>query len=269
MKGTIMASHLSLVQYVPDAATNERINIGVIAMGDGRARSLFLQNWARVRQFAGKEVTFLKELERDARHWDEATIHRLASQWTGSIQFTKPAFSMLTADELLLDGARRYLIEQSTAERGYRAKADAVRIVKARVKQALVDRLGGYARALIKDRSYETPGKHLKYEFDVSVANGHTLFAAQGLSFEVPATRRLEKEISATAWLIEDVKSAQPDVPIGVAVLPPKRALDDTFAKATTLYQQLGAEVLTEGDQLSRWAERMVDQLPPEVRRRK
>ncbi|HQU44959.1 MAG TPA: DUF3037 domain-containing protein [Pirellulales bacterium] len=37
-----MASFYSVVQYVPDAVRDERINIGVLTFGDGRVRHLFV-----------------------------------------------------------------------------------------------------------------------------------------------------------------------------------------------------------------------------------
>src|SRR3954471_19980759 len=95
-----------VVQYVPDAVMNERINVGVVVLDAGKARALFLSKWQRVRSFAGHDVSFLRELEHESRHWDEPTVRRLASQWTGSIQFTSPRFTLLRPDEAVVDAAR-------------------------------------------------------------------------------------------------------------------------------------------------------------------
>src|SRR5664279_3998902 len=102
-----------VVQYVPDAVTNERINIGVVVLAAGRARSAFLTNWSRVKQFAGKDISFLKVLQKDSKTWDESTVRRLSSQWTGSIQFTPPRFTTLSPEDAIFDGIRRYLPERS------------------------------------------------------------------------------------------------------------------------------------------------------------
>src|SRR5437660_835922 len=106
-----MASFYSVVQYLPDPVRNERVNVGVLAFGGGRLRSQFLTNWNRVKQFVGRDVSFLIELSRDARRWDEQTVRTLAGQWTGSIQLTEVAASVLDTDELLVDSVGRYLVE--------------------------------------------------------------------------------------------------------------------------------------------------------------
>ena len=118
---------------------------------------------------------------------------------------------------------------------------------------------------MIKGPSYQLKGRHLPYEFDISVGNGRPLFAAQGISFEVPSTRRLDKEIAATAWLIEDVKLEEPDFPILVGALPPKERFDgDIYEKASALFSELGADVIGE-DGISSWAEEQLMSLPSEL----
>ncbi len=261
--------HTVVVQYVPDAVVNERINVGVIILHDGRARSLFLENWARVKHFASANVSFLKDIQRESQSWDEATVRRLAEQWTGSVQFTQPRFTLLPPGEALIDSARRYLSDRTSPEQKYRRKTNAVRIVRSRVKEKLTERLGALGRALMKDSSYELKGEHLAYEFDVSVGNGVPYFAAQGLSFEVPVNRRLEKEVSSTAWLINDVLRRTPDLPIGVAVLSPRLESGrewDNFQDASAMFEALGARVVKERD-VSEWAEEMIDALPQEILR--
>lgn len=255
-----MASFYSVVQYVPDAVRDERINIGVVAFGGGSVLHLFVENFSRVRHFCGRDVSFLRDVAFDAKNWDEHAVRQLAESWTGSVQVTKPAPSLLSPDELLIDSASRYLIEESPAERGYRVKSDAVRLIRRRIREKLVDRLGTAGRALLRDRNYPLKGQHMAYEFDVSVGNGKPLFAAQGLSFEVPISRKLDKDISATAWLVQDVKRAHNDLPIGVVVLPPSNK-SDNFDQAIRTFDELGAEVVYEHE-LSRWADSMVQRIP-------
>jgi hypothetical protein len=255
-----------VVQYVPDSVMDERINVGVIVVDDGRTRSLFLDNWQRVKQFSGKDVSFLKGIARDSRDWDEATVNRLVTQWTGSVQFSKPSFTTLPIDEALLDSAKRYLFERSAETQGYRNKAAAVQLVRRRIREKLIEKIGTAGRALIKGPTYELRGQYSAYQFDVSVGNGEPYFAAQGLSFEVPNTRHLEKGIASTAWLVEDVKRITPDFPIGIAVLPPKRDADrlsqDNYEEALNIFRQLNAEVILERD-FSVWADRVSEETLP------
>lgn len=259
-----MKSFYAIVQYGPDPVRNEQVNIGVLAYGDGRVRSLFLRNWRRVRQFADKDVSFLKDIAHDAQHWDEAAVKRLASQWTGTVQITEPSASILPPDELLVDAGFRYLVEPASAKRGYRGKADAVRIIRHRVREKLMEKMGPVGRKLLRERDYLLPGKHMAYQCDLSVGNGRPIFAAQGLSFELPETRHLAKEISATAWLIEDVRAASPDFPIGVMAIRPRpsdgEALEETYGRAVRTFTELGATVFEEDGM--QWVDRMVGMVP-------
>src|ERR1700682_5257485 len=97
-----MPSHYSIVQYVPDPISDERINVGVIATGDGGAvRVRFLNHWQRVRQFGLRDVSFLqdfarrieigqRELNLSGDEWSEPILRRLSSEWIQSIQLTEP-----------------------------------------------------------------------------------------------------------------------------------------------------------------------------------
>jgi Protein of unknown function (DUF3037) len=58
---TAMPGYYSVVQYLPDPVTDERVNIGVITYGDGGIRCRFLRTWTRVRMFGGEDVSFLRE----------------------------------------------------------------------------------------------------------------------------------------------------------------------------------------------------------------
>lgn len=261
-----------IVQYVPDAVRNERINIGVIVLHNGKASPLFLDNWQRVKQFAGKDVDFLKAIKWESRSWDESAVLRLSQQWTGSVQFSEPRFTTLSPDAAKFDAASRYLVAPTPAVQGYRDKTYVVKLVKRRIREKLTEKIGPAGGALIKDASYELKGAHSAYRFDVCVGNGEPYFSAQGISFEVPSGRRLEKEITSTAWLIEDVRRLHRDFPIGIAVLPPKTAssgiAEREFGEATAMFQNLGATVIQEHD-LSEWADRMANTaLPPSVYRR-
>lgn len=56
-----MSAYYTVVQYVPDPVTDERVNIGVIAFDRGVVRSRFLRNWRRIQQFGSENLAFIKE----------------------------------------------------------------------------------------------------------------------------------------------------------------------------------------------------------------
>ncbi len=101
----------------------------------------------------------------------------------------------------------------------------------------------------------------MEHQFDLAVGNGHPIFAAQALSFQIPETRKLDKEVSAAAWIVQDVKQQLPDLPIGVVVSPPRQA-NARYRDAVAAFRELNAEVVEEGA-LDAWADRMADLVPP------
>lgn len=260
-----MTSYYSIIQYIPDAVRNEAVNLGVVTYGDAQKplRTTFLQNWQRVRCLADEAVdigALRRRLLLEAAEWDEATIVRLAGHWTGSVQLTKPAASLLNPDDLLVDIARRILPDDAPAKGGRRAKVDAVRIMKKQVGERLSARFGPAGRVYLRKKGHAVAGHHMSYEFDVSVGNGQPIFAMQGLSFEIPESRRLTKEISATAWLIEDVKRSNSALPIGVMVLAPDHPTK-VYDQARTTFAELSADVLNENE-VSDWAGNLVELMP-------
>jgi hypothetical protein len=56
-----MSSRYSVIQFIPDAIADERINIGVIAYGEGAIFVRSLQDWQRVRCFAGHDPSLLRD----------------------------------------------------------------------------------------------------------------------------------------------------------------------------------------------------------------
>ena len=59
-----MPSRYCIIRYVPNPLTEERVNVGVIAYDDTQVRVRFLERWNRVKHFAGRDITFLRDLAR-------------------------------------------------------------------------------------------------------------------------------------------------------------------------------------------------------------
>ncbi|MDZ4689067.1 MAG: DUF3037 domain-containing protein [Planctomycetaceae bacterium] len=256
-----MASHYSIVQYIADAAKDERVNIGIVTFGDGRMIRLFTDNWSRIKHFTRTDIDWLRDVVRDARHWDEEFVRDLAAHPRGSVHVTEPSASVLSPEDLAFFVGQRLLTEDPVNQRGYQRKSDVVRVVKSRVREKLRNRFGVAGSALVREHDYPFAGRRMQHQFDVAVGNGRPIFAAQALSFQIPETRKLDKEVSAAAWIVQDVKQAFPDFPIGVIVSPPRQA-NARFNDAVAAFQYLNAEVVQEGA-LDAWADRMADLVPP------
>jgi succinate dehydrogenase/fumarate reductase flavoprotein subunit len=110
-----MSSHYAIIQYVPRPIANERINIGVIVVGEGGCRVQFLRNWDRVKAFGGEDIGFL--LEFAERFFDVEIpvtidwISRAVVNWQNSIQIEHGGASLDGIDELLGDVVEKYLVE--------------------------------------------------------------------------------------------------------------------------------------------------------------
>src|SRR5215204_5185211 len=105
-----MASRYSVIQYLPDPATDERINFGVLAYGGGEAYARFVRDWRRIRGFGGQDTLFLREFARDveastssqgrlplfgAETLDPDELILSVGTWKNSIQLTEPRASTL------------------------------------------------------------------------------------------------------------------------------------------------------------------------------
>jgi Protein of unknown function (DUF3037) len=262
-----MPSYYSVVQYVPDPVADERINVGVIVFGDGVVRSRFLRSWRRVQALSGTDVTFLREFvgavatwapeQRDlpgiaeVREVTGSALRAMAGHWINSIQFSEPRASLAAPDAVMADIAARFLKEPTPRRRGFRDRRAAAQAAYIQLRAALQQVAGPQTHAVLA-RYVKVAGRFDEHRFDISVQNGRTILAAQGLSFEVPASRELEKEVDAVAWAIDDVHRAAESPALAVVALPPK-SRSRVFDRAVNVFRGLGATVVQE-DEIGAWA---------------
>lgn len=258
-----MPAYYSLVQYVPDLIRNERINIGVVVFLENHVSAHFIENWERVRNF-GANISSLQGVARQIESMSAQNFKEAIDTWQFSIQFTQPAASLLDVDLLLLDMAKRCLIDPDKPVKKYRTRQDAIALTKNRLSVALKNQIGKAAKTLIKER-YNLRGKLDPHECDLAVVNGKTLTATSILSFETPETRDQSKVIDAIKWMVGDVKQGTPDLPVSVVMLPPKTP-SQLYDRSVGTLNKIGAEVVEESD-LDNWCERTAIHVHGEVSR--
>jgi hypothetical protein len=226
-----MPSHYSVIRYVPDSVTDERINVGVIAVGDGGTHARFLAHWHRVREFGAPDLRFLHEFARElelrrdprlngGRDWNHDELMRLASGWTNSIQFSEPRASLKTSAELIEEVAVRFLRDEAAPAQAYRARSQAIELALSKAKAALRNRFGVRGAALVNKR-VPLQGAVYSHHFDLVIGNDQPYFAGQMLSLELPDQRRVEKDIDAAGWTIQDLRQYAPDLSAAVLALMP------------------------------------------------
>jgi len=279
-----MSAKYSIIQYVPDIITDEKINIGVVAFDRDTVRVRFLSNWERVRRFANQDVKFLQVFAKDLENaaspdallpgveefprLNEDFILAMIRKSVNSIQLTESRGSVKQVDELLNDISARFLSEHFVVRRDYRDRRAAIHLAKSKIRQVLLahleDEMG--ADHFLKSAS-SLDGKHQPHTFDTVVANGVPYLAANGISFELPEARKLKTHIDAFAWSIRDVHDRDPAFPIGVVTLPPKpdneehARLQELYEQTVTVYTDLGAEILNENN-IEMWAQKVINKIP-------
>jgi hypothetical protein len=251
-----MPAFYTVVQYVPDPARGERLNVGVIVFGEGHVRSRFVENWSRVRAFGEENIGFLRSFARHADRLTEQKVKEIAGAWRASIQLTEPAGSLLSPSDLLVDAASRYLRAASPQARQYRTRQQAVALTRQTVREAVTNRLGSRAERLVKN-NLPLSGPRGEHEFDVGARNGRPYFAARALSFETGCRSDLLRQIESTEFAIEDVRREEEELPLAVVVLPPKGGVDvGLFQTAVENFRELDAKVVEEKE-LPEWAQEM------------
>jgi Protein of unknown function (DUF3037) len=270
-----MASKYSIVQYVPNPIANERINIGVVAFNEEQVRVQFLTNWERVRNFGMEDITFLKTF---AQRMSEAAecglifpgdnpnapyqerLNKIAQDWLNSIQWTEPRGSLEDVDSLLEDIASNFLGDLNLPKPHRRDRQDAARLTTSKFRNVFQQQVKNDYKELLKT-SYSVQGTHAESKFDAVVANGRPYLAAHGVSFEVKIPEYLQ---SSLFWMISNVKQSQPDFPIAIVALQPKKdfnnyqELQQTYRQATSTFSELGAKVLAE-DEVESWVLERLD----------
>jgi hypothetical protein len=259
-----MVSFYSVLQYVPDPLADERVNVGVIAFDANTFQCQLLDDWRRVHSFGARSVTELRgavrelegELEQQAQESPGETksrIDELARTWRHSIQMTVSRASTMAVSDLMVE-MTGIMLKQSPIQRRPRTKTAILAQARVSLERVLEDR-----RDLVRGRA-PVPGRYINHEVDLAVVNGKVLLAAQAISFARAPSSTLEKDVSATAWVIEDVRQAEGAPQLAVIVGAPDDRKRGDFVTATKLFADMDAQVVpTEG--VDSWAQELAPRL--------
>lgn len=267
-------SRYSVVRYVPDPLREEYINIGVVLTTDDGSFSdcRFLQNWKRPRDFAHRDVTFLKDVAADfgvrvnrqpqlldSGATNSLSLHRLAEEWQNVVRLSTPRTSVASDPARLLDELYVQYVApvQGRTNRG-RDKRHAVRLARDELRQALAERDALEQVSISQNEVFH--GQADFHEFGLIVRNGKPLAGVEALSFELPPSRDIDKDIESTAWAIRDVRDRYPEMLLSVVMLPPAGDRKD-YVRARTVYEGMHARVATP-DNLTEWAAETASKIP-------
>lgn len=280
-----MASYYTVVQYVPDAIADERINIGVIVAGEGKVRVRFLNRWGRVKQFSGnRDISFLQEFGRrledasygqlmlphpDLRDRDllsEEILRSMIDGWGGSIQFTPTRGSLDSHDDLLDTVSSRFLREHVRPPPKFRGRREVANLTIENVKDALETAVGPDVASHVLKRRSTTHGRVYHHTLDAVVSNGRMYYAAHGLSYENPDQSVVEHDMQTTLWAIRDIRDSIPDLPIGIVLFPPLvNSRTRRFRNDIDALKKVGADTLVE-QEIASWAQELSSAVSPGLR---
>jgi hypothetical protein len=124
-----------------------------------------------------------------------------------------------------------------------RSRLTAARIAADLLLRAVQERVPNSAKDLV-DKNGQLTGQLESHRVDVVLGNGRPLAAVQALSFEGADTLALQRDVDATAWLVEDMKRKHKALPMAVFLLPP-RTEAKTYLRAKRLFPRLKSDLVS------------------------
>lgn len=257
------AYQYAVIKYVPDAARQETVNVGVVvAIPDSpsaEVRVLKRADATRLKWLGIKDDTgFLQDIADDLAHPSIVAADALARarlEWGGTIQVSELHAALHDDPADLCDELyNRYVANPRTKQTPtYRDR----RAVRRTVTTSLRAKL---PREAIRPNA-AVPGKHAPHKFDLGLGNGHLLHAIATMSFDAQASSdAFQTEIDAWAWAITDVRDSDAALPISVVTIGSGSRLNRT----ATMYEALGARLIREAH-IEEWARGVASEIGPLV----
>ena len=263
-----MVSYYSILQYVHDPVKDERINVGVFAFDQTRCKFVHTDNWSHLKCVCGSQcILAVKEAVRDLRYWGEKEVRKFADSPFGNFNMTFPSASVLTPEELLLYISKRVLPANAATQIDYRVKSQVVRDVRRQFREKLKRKFGPGGVALLRDRDRLIFSTNVPVNPDIAVGNGdaEVQTVVQVLSFEEQDHNKVQRDVSATGFIIRSIKEANDPISkarIGVVYVPPKTGASEMknyFDLAIDEFKK-NAELI-DVSKMNDWAGRQVDGL--------
>jgi hypothetical protein len=279
-----MVSYYSVVQYVPDPIANERINIGVVAFGDGMILSRFSETWERrARRFGHeKDLSYVRDFVDHIQSADrtqflnvwgeqrvsETEIRRIAEEWRGSLQLTVPRAST-ESPALLLEGVASKFLRGRATVAPYRSRMQGMHLAAHALRMA-VDAVTGQKdeAAHLVHRYVPINGELDHHQLDVGIKNGALLHGTWAISFDINDHIKVEHDIKRTAWSVADVRKVEARVPLSIFMLLSQSHSDaKQLRDAKKMFRGLDAEVVEE-DSVLDWAKTIAERVVPSAMRK-
>lgn len=262
-----MTSFYSIIKYVPDPLAGESINIGVVSFSGNQVLLKFVDNWSRARNLANHEPETAKSVARDltdqlkAGKLDAERIMKFADAWQNQVQWTSPHASLKSVEDLFQDVVGAYLFERDVKIR----KPGKRRAIKLAIDSLTSELHKNFhvptsrIRSFIKT-DYPAAGKLEQHSLDLAIVNGALKTAAVAVSFSQVNNAHIKRDIDAIAFVIEDIRKANGNLPLSVLAYSEGADLS-IVQNAEKLFQNWNTKVITE-KQVGAWSQSVVKSLP-------
>lgn len=256
-------SRYVVVRYFPVSDNGECVNAGVIAYDDTKVLATFVDDWRRLQRFGHEDITFLREFARDVERRSslsvdpsirltKVSVEEMASRWAHAVQFSQPAGSTLSVEELLKEISEHFLPNPKVILSSPRNRTAAKKVAREALREAFVLRGVHKPTEFIRSDSIIN-GKVKQHKLDFVVSNGRPRDGISAFSFEGGISDRLMTEVEATGYAFGDLREAYPDLELSVVVLEPEPATSE-YQTAINVFKGINAKVVTEAD-ADAWAE--------------
>ena len=267
-----MTCQYSVLQFTPDPVAGELLNIGIVAWNADSAACKITNNWRRIRAIAGEKLesiqSYADQLASLANSWgplsgdsfQENIVSRVSVGAYAGFRLTPPRASVKTPRDVVSAVSHVFLSIVDADRERRRTRATAIAIATRALKVAVVSKFVDetYLNHLVLRESVE--GKFERHKVDLALRNGKVVSGSYAFSFESSDLGRIQKEVDATAWAIEDIRRGNSDVRLSVLTLPPTPLATSAYDRAVRLFAAMHVPVVTEAA-LSGWATSEVNEL--------
>jgi DUF3037 family protein len=268
-----MATLYSVIRYLPSALSDESVNVGLLFVDGHTVKIRSLQEWDRLKCFAGREWKSVRRLIADIKDAPASVLdinpadnadklNEKLSHWQRSLRFSEIRGSLEKSDALAQSLSSVFL-RQATENRldiNGRRKA-IVDNIYAAVQSAYAVRFDRRPTGLLK-RDIKAAGRRTQHKVDVGIANGSLYAGAFAISFANVQENRQWRDTDAIAFALEDMTIDKAQTPLAVLLDVPEET--SASARARTLFGDFGAELLTT-NQIQTWAQKAVMNVPDDV----
>lgn len=192
----------------------------------------------------------------------ESDIHRIALEWSNTIQLTTPQPSLEDPNILLDKLAQSHLREPThSRRREFRDKQELARLAINSVRQAVARQVGATEAHRLVHSDYLVGGRVIpNVKVDMAITSNMIQAVSQALSFETHDMSELERHMQHALYTLKDIAEARDTIRRDVVAQPPlvgqrnyRQALQ-RFQSLPAMCKQVGAEVIL-GTDMAGWTD--------------